>query len=216
MEAKGVIKNKHFGSIYKTRSEQLSVVIPFLISGLENREKCIYVYTDNLPDEICDLLATSGIDINKTIREEQLVFLTKEETYLTRGFFSPDGMLDFIQYAHYDALKNGFSGISGFGEMSWALSGIPGSERLIEYENRLNQVLIGLRFNLLCQYNETKFPENTLLGVIHTHPDIMLYGKQYNNPYYVRPDVFSDNWNQEYPQGAYSRVRDHIASQNLS
>lgn len=120
-------------------------------------------------------------------------------------------MLDFIQYAHYDALKSGFSGIRGAGEMDWALSGIPGSEKLIEYENRLNQVLSGLRFNAFCQYNETKFPEYLLLGAIYTHPDIMLYGKQHNNPYYIRPDLFPVRFD-EYSGNAYGKIRDRIIS----
>ncbi|MBU2258793.1 MAG: MEDS domain-containing protein, partial [Candidatus Omnitrophica bacterium] len=139
----------------------------------------------------------------------------KEEAYIPRGFFSPEDVLDFIQYAHYDALKSGFVGIRGSGEMEWSLKKIPGIERLIYYENRLNEILGRLNISLLCQYNETKFPEKTLLGVIYTHPDIILYGQKKDNPYYVRPDIFPERFDQ-YTISVYGQIRDRIFSQEFS
>ncbi len=180
---------RHFSSFYKDKTDQFSAVIPYLTAGLNSNEKCVYVYEESDPDEISYLLFRSGVDADSFIKKGQLAFLPKEQTYVYEGFFNVQRTLDTIQEAHYQALISGFTGLRGFGEMSWALQGFPNSESLIEYEYRLNELFDSLKLSAICQYNETLFPEDILLGAIYTHPEVIFHGQAHKNPYYKKPET---------------------------
>ena len=79
------------------------------------------------------------------------------------------------------------------GEMTWALAGEPGSERLVEYESRVNEFFATHdKCYGLCQYDRRRFDSEMLLDILHTHPNV-LYGKEgFDNSqmYYVPPQVF--------------------------
>jgi len=70
--------------------------------------------------------------------------------------------------------------------MGWVLRGQPGSNRLIEYEAKLNRDLFpNYPITGLCQYEWQKYDLPFLLDVICTHPIIMIGTTIYENPYYV-------------------------------
>jgi len=52
----------HICSIYETKEEQFSVIVPFIRIGLERGEKCIYVVNDNTAHEVQAAMQTSAID----------------------------------------------------------------------------------------------------------------------------------------------------------
>jgi PAS domain S-box-containing protein len=72
--------------------------------------------------------------------------------------------------------------------MTWQLGGAPGTERLLEYEARLNDFLRDHDACALCQYNRRRFPPEIILGVIRTHPVLIYRGKISHNPYYIPPE----------------------------
>ena len=73
--------------------------------------------------------------------------------------------------------------------MTWALRGLPGSQRLMEYESKLNTVLSGGQCLGLCQYDRRSFDLATLEQVLLTHPIVAVGAKIHDNPYYPPPDV---------------------------
>jgi hypothetical protein len=54
--------------------------------------------------------------------------------------------------------------------MTWVLRGLPGSEWLIEYETRLDELLHGSTCLVICQYDQRRFHPEVLSGVLGTHP----------------------------------------------
>jgi hypothetical protein len=202
----------HMCSIYRNIHEQLSVVIPYLLYGLRHNERCVYIVDENTREEICSRLEAFGMQPNERIWAGQLTFLGKDETYLADGFFVPLRMYDLIERAHYQALKGGYLGLRGTGEMTWTLDGHPGSNRLLPYESELNKSFSHRRFVTICQYNEKKFPENVMLGVLYSHPKVIIYGTLYDNPFYIPPERFEEEIGKEYVPGAYQNLRDKIIS----
>jgi hypothetical protein len=71
--------------------------------------------------------------------------------------------------------------------MSWALRGIPGSERLIEYEALVNDVLVTHPVTAICQYDATRFDGASIFDVLKVHPMMVVHGLVVKNPYYVKP-----------------------------
>ena len=203
----------HLCSIYRDKKEQMAVAVPYMATGLQNNQRCIYITDKPGREDICGALGKIGIDIEGCIGKRQLIVLGPEEFYLKDGFFSPVAVLDLILNAHYEALRDGYSGLRGSGNFNWIEHGHSISNRLIDYERELNFLFWHNRLIALCQYNETIVPENILLDVIYTHPKVVIYGKLYENPFYVSPDLFNKQADKGQPQENYYRLRDNLINQ---
>lgn len=181
---------EHLCCIYRNIEEQLSIVIPFMIIGLENREKCIYILDENTKELVAEAFVNLNFDLKKYMHTKQFEFFTKENAYLKNGYFDPDKMIGLLKQAQQDALEQGYSGLRVTGEMTWVFTKLPGVERLVEYEAKLNYFCPASKSIAICQYNENKFEPGLLLNIIHTHPKIVLYDTICSNPYYMPPDEF--------------------------
>jgi len=71
------------------------------------------------------------------------------------------------------------------GEMSWALRGYPGSERLMEYEARINKVVQTHPITAMCQYDANKFDGDLIFKALQGHPYMVMNAQLVKNPYYV-------------------------------
>jgi hypothetical protein len=76
------------------------------------------------------------------------------------------------------------------GEMAWALRDLPGSERLIEYEAKVNNVLPGTGLTAICQYDAARWDGGTILNVLRVHPMMVVRGHVLQNPYYMSPEEY--------------------------
>lgn len=61
------------------------------------------------------------------------------------------------------------------GEMTWCLSGAPGVEGMIEYENRLNGLLARYpHVTIVCSYDMHRLSGAITLGALCSHPHVQL------------------------------------------
>lgn len=89
------------------------------------------------------------------------------------------------------AVSEGYPALRTTGEMTWVLRGHPGSEKLLEYEAKLNRELFPKYPCLaICQYDRWKFDPEIIKGVIMTHPLLVRGSRIYRNFYYVDPGEF--------------------------
>ena len=107
-------KHDHLCLIYEARSEQFDSVVPFILIGLENGEKCIYIADDNTADEVLNAMRSGGIDVESALNKGALVIASKKETYLRQGYFDPDEMIRFLKESTDSAKKEGFSGFKSY------------------------------------------------------------------------------------------------------
>jgi hypothetical protein len=179
----------HVCTLYSTRDEQMAAAVAYIRGGLARGERCLYVVCEHSPDEFREGLRAAGIDVEKEEGRGALLLLTKHDGHLNGGCFDPDKMIHMLHAAVKDALDAGFAGLCAAGDMSWLLDEAQGSERIAEYEARLNEFYPSSRALGLCLYNRTKLPAATLDHSLATHPhvrieeDILL-----SNPFYERPD----------------------------
>jgi PAS domain-containing protein len=99
-------------------------------------------------------------------------------------------MLAFLADSVEAARRDGFRALRVTGEMTWALGGAAGSERLMEYESKLNRLLPAADALAICQYSRRWFPAETVKEVIETHPLVIHGATVCRNPYYVPPEEF--------------------------
>lgn len=184
----------HMCYIYNNEDERNEVMAKFVKSGLLGGEKVGYFVDKISPAEMRDHLATLGISPSPSpslhAAREQLVISDALETYCCDGCFKPAAMLEKISDFYHQSQQEGCDGARVTGEMTWALRGVPGSEKLIEYESRLNLLVEENPITLICQYDANRFNGATIYDVLNVHPMMIVRGQVVINPYYIPPAKF--------------------------
>lgn len=146
----------HAAFFFKSNEERLAFVIPYIINGLRNLERCVYIADENTVPEILAEFRSAGIDIHAATASGALSVLTKHDSYLRHGIFEPERMITDLDRDVRFALQCGFMGLRVTGEMSWALDLPFALGRLCEYEQELRRKWPA-HLGGLCQYNESVF-----------------------------------------------------------
>ncbi len=184
----------HYCGIYRTDEDQRAIIIDFVREGAARNEKMFYLVNIQSAEQLRDTLAAAGIAVDELLAKGQLMILTAKEAYLKDGQFDPDKMIKLLSDETEKALAEGYSALRATGEMTWALAGEPGSERLVEYESRLNHFFPHSKCYAVCQYDRRRFDSEMLLDILHTHPKV-LFGKEgFDNSqmYFVPPELFME------------------------
>ncbi len=180
----------HLCVLYKTDEEHKALITPYLRSGLENNEKVFYIVDARTSETVLNYLCDDGMEVDTYLESGQLSMLTVSESYMNGGVFDPDGMIRMLTEETEKALKEGYAALRVTGEMSWALRGLPGSERLIEYETKLNEFFPTNKALAICQYDCRVFEPEILLDILTTHPIAVIGTEIYENFYYVPTEDF--------------------------
>ncbi len=187
----------HLCQIYETEKEHRDLLTPYLVQGLEQHEKVLYIIDTHTADAILTYLDDVGFDPKPYLDSGQFAILTHRESYMKGGSFDPDRMIDLLKSETEKAVKEGYAALRVTGEMTWALRGLPGSEKLFEYEAKLNDFIPGSKALAICQYDRKQFNAEMLLKVMSTHPIIVIGANICDNPFYVLPEEFLRNGNSQ-------------------
>lgn len=170
----------HVAYFFKRNEERLSFVIPYMVEGLRNNERSVYIADENTVPEILAELKKAGVDIGASTASGALSVVTKHDTYLRNGIFDPERMIADLDKDVKYALQHGFSGLRVTGEMTWALDLPSALVRLCEYEHELYwhwpAQLAGL-----CQYDETSFPSDVIERMAKCHRVVVRDGNIVRN-----------------------------------
>lgn len=178
----------HAAFFFKRNEERLAFVIPYMIEGLRNNERCVYVADENSVPEILAEFKKASVDIDASTSSGALSIVTKHDTYLRHGIFDPERMIADLDGDVRYALQHGFSGLRITGEMSWALDLPSALSRLCEYEQELYRhwpaQLAGL-----CQYNESFFPTDVIEKMAKCHCIVVRDGRIVHNHFVGEADA---------------------------
>jgi len=179
----------HVCTLFTTPEEQLQAAVEYISAGLSRGERCLYVCCEHAVPEFRRELKNAGIQVELEEERGALLLMTKHDGHLKGGSFDPDKMISVLRAAVEDAIAAGFAGLCAAGDMSWLLDEAPGSEKLAEYESRLNHFYQTNRAMGLCQYNRNTLPDAALDHGIATHPYIRMEGPiLLANPFYEPPE----------------------------
>jgi len=184
----------HLCCLYTSEAEHRTLLSPFMRQGLERHEKVLYIVDAHTAGQILAYLSADGVDVKPYLQGGQLSVLSGGEFYVHAGAFEPERMMALLRSETERAAGHGYKALRFTGEMSWALNGLPGSERIVEYEAKLNTFFPGSTCLALCQYDRRKFDAAVLLDVLATHPLAVIGTEVYDNFYYMPPqDFFGDH-----------------------
>jgi hypothetical protein len=184
-------KGSHVCLIYDREEDRRTVVAEFLAAGLRQGEQVRYLADTTPADDIRSWLGEIGVNIpDEAVPNPAFSLMTAEKAYCPEGHFDPPAYVQSMPRRFALSKSAGFRGMRTCGEMTWALKGIAGSERLLEYEAMLNLVETDFCFSGMCQYDARLFDGATLFKVLKVHPWMVVKGKIVQNPYFVPPEEF--------------------------
>jgi hypothetical protein len=184
-----VPEGHHIVFIYSDDDEKKRTMAKFLQEGLLANEKVLYLVNDIAPDDMRTELCALGVDATAS----QSAFDMMEAHYkqCPGGYFAPDYMLNVVGEYYRGALREGFAGARGAGEMSWALEeGRTTMPELLGYEARLNDILLEHPLTTVCQYDARRFSGQVIMDLLSVHPMAIVKGQLVKNPYFVAPAKF--------------------------
>jgi len=172
--------------IYETEEQWCSATVTFVRTGLGRGEKCVYVTDTHTARKVRTRLGEQGVDVPTAEASGQLAISHETETFTRDGVFDPGRMIAFLVAEAEKTIAEGYPALCVTGEMSWVLRGYAGSEKLVEFEAKLNRDFFPrYACTALCQYDRRRFNLPLLLDVISTHPITMIGTAVYDNPYYI-------------------------------
>jgi hypothetical protein len=158
----------HVAYFFKNNEERLAFVIPYMVRGLRNRERCVYIAHENSLTDILAEFMGAGIDIDASTASGALSIVTTHDSYLRHGIFEPEKMIADLDRDVKFARQLGFRGLRVTGEMSWALDLPYALSRLCEYEEELCRRWPD-QLGGLCQYNESLFSPDVVERMTGCH-----------------------------------------------
>ena len=177
----------HVCAVYSSPDEQTEAMVQYIARGLKDGERCLYIVDDRAAPDILSRLGGSGVDVAAALDAKRFLLATSRETYLRNGTFNPDAMIRLLDGSQREALTDGCSGLRITGEMTWALGSDVWSERVVEYETKLNEFFPHSRSHAICQYNRSRFSPAVIRDVLRTHPIALIAQYACPNPYYEPP-----------------------------
>lgn len=180
----------HMCYIYNDDRERRDVIAKFLASGLRAHESVYYFVDDVSPSVLRGELERLGVDLPREGADSAFTSAAASAAYCPDGTFVPERMLQTLRDTYHRSLDDGFAGARVTGEMAWALRGMPGTDRLMEYEALVNTVVVDHPITAICQYDARRFDGGTLFDVLNVHPMMLVRGQVVRNPYFLDPAAF--------------------------
>jgi len=175
----------HICAFFSSRQEEYDTLIPYIRDGLDSGEDVLNVLDASRLTDHRERLAAAGL----TPDDPRLLLASSEETYLAGGRFDMGRTISFVTNHLADAAAHGRC-IRTAGWMDWVHREAPGTERVMEYESRMNILVPTFDRTFMCVYDLTKLSGAMMADVMATHPYVILKGQIRQNSFYVPPEVY--------------------------
>ena len=170
-------------------SEQLPVIVPFLLEGLKNNWRCLYVGRPEVARMVEQALVANGVNFVWEARRGALV-ISSDRSHLSAGTFNPRRMVDWLSKSIDDAVQAGFEGLCATGDMRWELGEDENFDCLLEYEARLEQLFRNKPLRGICQYHRDMVPHHAVRNALVTHRSAYLGAAlKPDNFFYIPPEL---------------------------
>ena len=180
----------HLCLIYDNDAQHRKIVSEYLAAGIKGGEIVRYFTDMTAPNDIRAWLSEMGIEPKE---DDSFRTIEAGSSYYPGGSFVPQQVIDNAVSRYAMAREAGYIGSRVTGEMSWVLRGIPGSNRLLEYEIGLNMIQNDFPHIGMCQYDARLFDGATLFQILQVHPYMIAQGQIVKNPFYIKPEEFLEN-----------------------
>lgn len=162
----------HIAQIYKDKEDLFDVIIPYVISGLEQDERCIWIISNMKESDVNSRLSRQIKGLSHYVDSGQLCIIDHESWYLSNGTFKANHVIENTLGKCMEAICSGFTGLRLVGTTEW-LSPEKWDE-LIKFEECLSQNISSSKQIVLCTYKYSKHVERNIMDVQRTHNYVLL------------------------------------------
>lgn len=174
----------HICAFFDSREERYRALVPFIAEGLGNGDRVVTTVDAAVRRDHVAELAMHGINVEDAIARDDLRIPTTEDTYTSGGIFSAERMYDLVQ----NVLREDVTGrrrVRAVGMMDWVARQVPGTERLAEYEARLNVLVDAYDCALVCVYDLATLSGEAVLDILAAHPYVVVGNEVHENSFGV-------------------------------
>jgi hypothetical protein len=171
-------------------SRHLPALAAVVRQKLNENKRCLYLNSEPMVAGMRSYLAAAGVDVANETANARLV-LSSERHHLADGkHFDVEQMLDALDQALKQALRDGYEGLWATGDMTWELGPDKDFSRLLEYEWRLEEFLrANPRMGGICQYHVDNIPRPFVREALLAHPSVFINQTlSLLNPVYCCPE----------------------------
>jgi hypothetical protein len=160
-------------------AEESAVVDPFLVEGMRQGEKAVYIVD---PQHRRDHEARLG---SAAPGPDLLEVTSWNDAHLKGGVFDQERMMADLDTMIRDHAATGRPPMRVVGQMGWVFSSPPGIEQLVAYEASVNEVLNRGRTPTVCVYDVRRLTGSMMMDLLRAHPLTVMNGVLHENPFYT-------------------------------
>jgi hypothetical protein len=186
-------ETRHVCAFFNNDEEEYRILLPFIKDGMQCGDKAVHVLNQEQHQDHLQRLTAAGIDPAAAQKSGQLELRTNTEVYLPDGRFDQDRI--FEQLASGNP-TGGFPMSRICCRMDWAMKDQSHVDEVIEFESRVNDVWLHHDDAVICTYHLGQFSGAAVMDIMRTHPMVIIGGILQQNPFFVPPDEFLQEFRQ--------------------
>lgn len=155
----------HFCQLYLTKQDLVDIIVPYLKTGLENNEFCIWIASN--PLEAKKAFKKSVPDLEIYLEKRQIEIIHYNDWYLKEGFFDPQGILNGLVEKLNRALASDYDGL----RLTEGIFSLEEEYRddFVEYEKEIDRIIGNSQIIALCTYALNKYNASEIFNIITSH-----------------------------------------------
>jgi hypothetical protein len=189
-------QTRHVCAFFHNAEEEYRVLLPFIRDGFECGHKAIHVVNPDQRQDHFQRLATAGIDARAAQQSGQLELRVNTEVYLPDGRFDADRMISAFEQLASGNSDEAYPLSRICCRMDWAVKDQSHVDDVIEFEARVNDVWRRHEDAVICTYHLGQFRGDEVIDIMRTHPMVIIGGILQENPFFVPPHEFLDEFRQ--------------------
>jgi hypothetical protein len=134
--------SSHICLVYDDPAHYRREAFDYICDGLHRHEKCIMATDAYLPAMIEADFASHQMRLSDYLTSGQLTILRVKDSYAGDGGFEPEKTIRIWQQAVRQAQDEGYQALRVVGEATFALGSPELEDKLLYYENLLNQDIV--------------------------------------------------------------------------
>ncbi|MFH1783095.1 MAG: MEDS domain-containing protein [Candidatus Omnitrophota bacterium] len=160
---------KHFYRIYEGNADMIKQAALFLKEGIDTGEFCFWAVPKSIYKENVFTRLEPYINlIDHYAARDQIRAVSAHEWYIPGGEFIIGDIVRKWQGLYEGVMSKGFTGLRVVGDASWAKE--EDWEKLIEYENLVNESVKDVNITALCLFNARNIKSVVHISdIIKTH-----------------------------------------------
>ena len=167
----------HLALLYKTTENLFRILVPYIKSGLENNEFCMWIVTSDFltVNEAKRALERRVKDLDIYFKKGQIEILDSSQWYKGSEKLESTKILKAWIEKEKLAIQRGFDGIRITGDTRWIKKN--SWEDFLDYEEMLNNIINEHKIIAICSYSIDMCGPSEIIDVLNSHRYVIVKKK---------------------------------------